>query len=105
VVCLCARVEERATDADGGINPAGTDGVWLLADGRAEPVGQAPDELRRRVAEHGGELVASHASQGLIRKKALGEYVRDASDQSLCGAFTVPVDHIAVRVDVDREQR
>jgi trehalose synthase len=29
--------------------------------------------------------------------------VRDAQDQSLRGARTVPVDHIAVRVDVDRE--
>jgi hypothetical protein len=27
VMRLRARVEERSTDADGGINPAGTDGV------------------------------------------------------------------------------
>ena len=67
VVGLGAGVEERATDADGGINPAGPDGVLLLAHARAESVGEALDELRRRVAEHGSELVASHASQCVIR--------------------------------------
>ena len=41
VVRLRARVEERGTDADGGINPAGTDRVRLLAYARAEPVGEA----------------------------------------------------------------
>jgi hypothetical protein len=105
VVRLCARVEERGTDADGGINPAGTDGVRLLAYARAEPVGEALDELRRRAAEHGGELVAPHASQCLIWLKALREYVRDAPDQSLRGARTAPMDQIAVCVHVDGEKR
>jgi hypothetical protein len=43
VVRLHARVKECATDADGRINPAGTDGVRLLADGLAEALGQVPD--------------------------------------------------------------
>ena len=79
--------------------------MGLLAHGRAELVGQALDELRRRAREHGGELVASHASQCLVRPKALREYVRDAPDQSLRGKRTVPLDHIAVSIHVDGEKR
>ena len=68
-------------------------------------VSHALYEKRRRPGDHGGELVASHAGQCRVWSKALREYQRDASDQSLGGARTMPPDHIAVSVHVDAEKR
>ncbi len=65
----------------------------------------ASGEVRRRAGEHGGELVASHAGQCLVRSKALREYVRDAPDQSLRVGRAVPPDHLAISVYVDAEKR
>ena len=97
-----AGAEDDATDADGGMNPAGADGVRVLSHSRAEIVGDGPDELWRRTRKRGVEFVASHAGQRLIRSKAPGEHVRDASDQRLRGARTVALDHLAVSIHVDR---
>jgi len=41
------------------MNPAGNDGVGLLAHGRAQPIGEALNVLRRRAAQRGGELACA----------------------------------------------
>ena len=79
--------------------------MHLLAHGCAEIVGKALDEAWCHACENGGELVAADARQRFVWRKALGEHFRDASDKSLRSGRTVWVNHFAVPVDIDQEQR